>query len=79
MAKLTLSVDSVVVAKAKRYARQHGTSVSRLVEGYLSDVTHSSTKGESQEALPPILASLRGILRKANREDYLKYLETKYR
>ena len=35
MTKLTLSVDARVVARAKRYARARGTSVSGLVERML--------------------------------------------
>jgi len=35
MPKLTLSVDAEVVARAKRYARAQGTSVSGLVEKLL--------------------------------------------
>jgi hypothetical protein len=32
MSKLTLSVDSRVVIRAKRYAKQQGVSVSKMVE-----------------------------------------------
>jgi uncharacterized protein DUF6364 len=35
LSKLPLSVDENVVRGAKRYAVARGTSVSRLVEGYL--------------------------------------------
>ena len=76
MSKLTLSVDGRVIARAKRYAKQHGVSVSKMVETYLasvSDVPSTSTRDT------PLLRSLRGSLRKADPEDYKKYLAAKYR
>ena len=38
MAKLTLSVDSRVVSRAKQYAKRRGVSVSEMVETYLAAV-----------------------------------------
>jgi len=75
MSKLTLSIDPVVISRAKRYAKQHGTSVSQMVETYLASV---STPQEPTE-LPPILRSLRGTLKHADIKDYRKYLSGKYR
>jgi len=74
MAKLTLSVDDAVVSRAKRYAEQHDVSVSSMVESYLSAVVEepSATK------LPPVLGSVKGILKSANREHYRQYLVKKY-
>jgi hypothetical protein len=80
MQKLTLSVDRRVVARAKRYARARGTSVSRLVEAYL-DVIHAPGRrdGRPAERMPPVLARLRGALKAASVEDYRRYLQRKYR
>ena len=80
MQKLTLSVDRRVVARAKRYARARGTSVSRLVEAYL-DVVHAAGPrgGRSAGRTPPVLARLRGSLTTASVEDYRRYLQRKYR
>jgi hypothetical protein len=75
MSKLTLSIDPAVISRAKRYAKQHGTSVSQMVEAYLTSV---STPRESTE-LPPILRALRGTLKHADLGDYRKYLSGKYR
>lgn len=36
MAKLTLKVDAAVIARAKRYAARHGTSITGLVERFLA-------------------------------------------
>jgi len=75
MPKLTLSVDPDVAARAKRYAKGRGTSVSRMVEAYLTSVIEPETREEKT----PILDSLAGILKKADIGDYHKHLSKKYR
>lgn len=76
MAKLTLSVDSRVVARAKQYAKRRGVSVSAMVEAYLTAVAepHSSAIGAA-----PILRSVRGVLKNADIDEYRKHLAAKYR
>ena len=56
--KLTLSVAPEVVAAAKRYAAAKDTSVSQLVEDYLSETPGavSATKQLYQEGRPAALA-----------------------
>jgi hypothetical protein len=76
MAKLTLSVDDEVISSAKRYAKEHGTSVSEMVEGYLAAVARP---GSAAIRATPILRSLRGSLNRANLKDYRKHLTAKYR
>jgi hypothetical protein len=76
MPKLTLSVDAGVVARAKRYALARGTSVSGLVERML-DLAAGSPAGA--EETPPVLAKLRGTLKRGDARDYRRYLERKYR
>ena len=75
MSKLTLSIDETVVRSAKRYAKQRGVSVSKLVEAYLQAVA----KPSDASADPPILRSLRGVLKNADIEDYRRYVARKYR
>jgi len=75
MAKLTLSVDSQVVQKAKRYARTQRTSVSRLVESYLQLL--GTSRVEAGE--PPVLRELRGLLRRGSAADYRRHVIRKYR
>lgn len=78
MAKLTLSVDPTVVAAAKRYAAAAGTSVSQLVENYLSALVQAPQEvGE-----PPMLARWRGTMAAEDDqalEDYRDHLVEKYR
>ena len=75
MCKLTLSVDPDVAARAKRYAKGRGTSVSRMVEAYLTSVMAPAAREEQT----PILDSLDGILKKADIGDYYKHLSKKHR
>ena len=77
MSKLTLSVDKGVIARAKRYAKQRGVSVSEMVEAYLAAV--SEPPGQRPADAPPILRSVRGSLQKADLEQYKKHLAAKYR
>ena len=76
MAKLTLSVDERVVARAKQYARRRGTSVSGLVEQLL-DLAASSS--EHRDVTPPVLSRLRGSIKGVDLDDYRRYLARKYR
>ena len=73
-AKLTLSVDAAVVSRAKRYAKQHRVSVSRMVEAYLASISEQPSPAD----LPPLLASLKGTLKKANTGAYRRHLAGKY-
>jgi hypothetical protein len=77
VSKLTLSVDPVVVERAKRYAAARGTSVSQLVETLL-DLVASDTRGPAGAA-PPVLSRLRGTIRKGSVDDYRRYLAKKFR
>lgn len=76
MSKLTLSVDSQVVSRAKQYAKLRGVSVSEMVEAYLAVVAEppSSSAGSA-----PILRSVRGILRNGDVADYREHLTRKHR
>jgi hypothetical protein len=75
MAKLTLSVDDQVVARAKRFAAKRETSVSQLVERYLDLVSKPARKS----AATPGLARLRGVLAGVENEGRRAALERKYR
>ncbi len=72
---LLLSVDDAVVSRAKRYAQRRNVSVSSLVETYLAAVVQEPAATK----LPPILSSVRGILKSADPEHYRRYLVKKYR
>ena len=76
MSKLTLSVDDRVVSIAKRYAKQRGLSVSAMVEAYLAAVADPVSPGTRDT---PILRTVRGSLKKADRDQYKEHLAAKYR
>jgi hypothetical protein len=75
MPKLTLSIDKTVATRAKRYAKEQGTSVSKLVETYLDVLSEPPHLRD----VPPILRSLRGTLKKADVNEYRKHLIAKHR
>ncbi len=78
-AKLTLKLDRQVIEDTKRYARQHGTSLSRLVEGYFSKLTRGFREDSE---LSGTVAELAGIVKGVEVEDaedgYAAYLTEKY-
>lgn len=76
MAKLTLSVDDRVVSRAKQYAKRRGISVSEMVETYLAAVASPPSEATGTA---PILESVRGVLKKADVNEYRKHLAAKYR
>lgn len=75
MPKLTLSVDAYVVARAKRYAKLHGVSISAMVETYLATVAEPA----SATADAPSLRSVRGSLKQGETGNYRDHLVAKYR
>jgi len=59
----------------KRYAKEHGVPLSKMVEGYLASEAEPSTRSTADT---PVLRSVRGILDKANLEDYKRHLANKH-
>jgi Family of unknown function (DUF6364) len=79
-AKLTLSLDRDIIEQAKEFSRSHHKSLSKLIEGYLRQVTHS---GDEAKQVTPLVAKLSGVIdvRKLgdHKSDYTDYLADKYR
>jgi hypothetical protein len=77
--KLTLKLDSTVIAKAKRYAKKHNTSLSRMIESYLDSITQTGSPGIE---ITPLVESLSGVIDLPPDYDYGKdytdYLDQKY-
>jgi predicted transcriptional regulator len=76
--KLTLRLDDEIVRRAKRYANEHDTSLSRMVEAYFDAIGRSSSSGT--EARSPRVRRLLGALEGAEvqEEDYREHLERKH-
>lgn len=73
--KLTIRIDRDLLEEAKRYAREHNTTLTRLVSAYLRQLWD----GEDPLSAAPVVRRLSGILpQEASAEDYRAYLERKY-
>jgi hypothetical protein len=79
--KLTLKLDSEVIEKAKAYANETNTSLSRLIENYLNALTKA--KNKKRRKVNPIVKSLTGVIKIDELRDYKKaygdYLTEKYK
>lgn len=79
--KLTLSVREDVIEQAKAYAKSHNTSVSKLIERYLSTLSDTSKGGNIE--ITPLVKSLSGVIKLDAdfdyREEYTKHLIEKYK
>jgi hypothetical protein len=80
-AKLTLTLNSGSIKRAKQYIRGHkGSSLSKLVERYFNSLTVLDEREEKK--LPPIVASLAGVIKKSTsqniKSDYADFLIEKY-
>jgi len=77
--KLTLNLNKQIIESAKDYARNHKTSLSQLIENYLSSLTK---KEEKETKVSPLVKSLTGIIPNEQENDYkqeyYEYLNKKY-
>lgn len=76
-AKLTLSMDSSVIASMKGYAAENNSSISQIVESFFKNLLSSQSKSKE---ISPLVQELSGIIPvgKNDEEDYIDYLESKY-
>lgn len=65
--KLTLKLDEEVIKKAKIFAQENNTSLSRLIENYLLQITSEST---STTKITSLVKSLSGIIDSSIGENY---------
>lgn len=71
--KLTLSIDEEVIRRAKRFTAERETSISRLVEAFLSRL------GRTGPGDTPLVDGLRGVLPSDTElEEYRRHLDEKY-
>jgi len=78
--KLTLKLDQSIIEKAKDYANQNRTSLSKLIENYLLNITDEEG---SEEKITPLVKSLSGIITLPegfdHKKDYSDFLIGKYK
>lgn len=80
--KLTLSLNQRIIEKAKVYAKENNTSLSKLIEAYFDALT-SKEDIETEIKITPLVESLCGIIELPEDFDYKKakskYLLEKYK
>lgn len=78
--KLTLKLEQTIIEKAKDYAKSHRTSLSKLIENYLLNITNEKGK---EEKITPLVKSLSGIINLPkdfdDKKGYSDFLLTKYK
>jgi hypothetical protein len=73
--KLTIRIERATLERAKRYARQHGTSLTRLVTTHLERL--GADEGAAVDA--PVTRRLTGVLPPdASLQDYREHIERKH-
>ena len=78
--KLTLKLDNAIIEQAKSYAKKKNTSLSKLIELYLSLLIDSN--GNQTMEVTPLVKSLSGVVKLPKNYDfkknYKKHLLNKY-
>jgi len=78
--KLTLKLNNGIVNRAKEYAKEQGTSLSRMVEAYFDSLTK---KDKKKPKISPLVKSLSGVIKLPEdydyKKDYAEYLAKKYK
>ncbi|MBN1769195.1 MAG: hypothetical protein JW842_11865, partial [Prolixibacteraceae bacterium] len=59
--KLTLRLNDNVIERAKKYARSHKISLSKMVEIYLDSITKQN-KDVQKISITPLVESLSGVI-----------------
>lgn len=80
--KLTLRLNDTVIKKAKVYARNHKTSLSKMIEAYLDSIT-TQKDDDKKISVTPLVESLSGVIDLPAdfdyRKEYRDYIEEKYK
>jgi hypothetical protein len=77
--KLTLKIEDTIIEKAKEYAKNNKTSLSKLIENYLLNITGDK---ENDEKITPLVKSLSGVINLPegfdHKKGYAEFLTGKY-
>lgn len=81
--KLTVKLNKRTIDRAKRYAKKHNTSLSKLLERYLNSVTSEETDDVGSDIeISPLVKSMTGVITipdDVNYKDiYHQHLDEKY-
>jgi hypothetical protein len=69
--KLTLSVDEATVKRAKRYARQKRTSLSKIVEQQLNQLTKNGHAKNKKSVVDSLVGIIKGVPENVDYKDLI--------
>jgi hypothetical protein len=69
--KLTLRLNDSIIERAKKYARNHKISLSKMIETYLDSITMQKEK-DDKISITPLVESLSGVIDLPADFDYKK-------
>ncbi len=84
MTKLTLYIDDTLITKIKKYARQNGTSVSKMVTNYFMSLSKPYPI-DNDEEMSPVVREMMGLIPDTGatdreiRESYHKHVGEKHK
>ena len=80
--KLTLRLNASVIERAKKYARNHKISLSKMIESYLDSVSQQQEENK-KNSITPLVESLSGVIDLPadfdHKKAYLNFIEEKYK
>ncbi len=77
--KLTLKLNKSIIERAKQYASEKNTSLSKMIENYLLALTNIK---EDENKISPLVESLTGVIEASSvdiNKDYADFLTNKYK
>jgi len=78
-AKITLYAEQEIIEEVKKFAKEHKTSVSKLVNNYFKSLLEkqkNEIKGKNTQITDSLYGTLKSV--KLDENDYKTYLEEKY-
>ena len=80
---MTLRIKEDVIVRAKKYARSHRTSLSKMIEAYLDSITKQKETANMKQTITPLVESLIGVIDLPaefdHKKDYRDYIINKYK
>ena len=80
--KLTLRLNDKIIERAKRYARSHKISLSKMIESYLDSLTQQKEE-DKKTTITPFVESLSSVIDLPAdydpKKEYREYLEEKHK
>lgn len=70
--KLTLTIEQSIIEKAKKYAKNKGSSLSGIIANYLTIITNQEEKSEIE--ITPMVKSMKGSFSAPKNFNYKKEL-----